>query len=73
VFLRWTLRFRDRESNSKGSTTVAVAPDLGMAFAQRDRQPVYLRTFFRLLYSWVPGEKSWSRFAAPRSLLLASP
>jgi hypothetical protein len=24
-----------------------------MALAQRDRQPVYLRTFFRLLYNWV--------------------
>ena len=32
-----------------------------MALAESNRQPFYLRTFFRLLSSWVHRSKRWSK------------
>ncbi len=58
MFVRCNLHLRDRESNSsRSAAVVTVAPDLGVAPAESDRQARYLRTFFRLLYSWVHQSK----------------
>jgi len=57
-FVRLSVRLHDRESNSQGWAAVAVAPDLGVALAESDRQSLYLRTFFRLLSSWVHHKAS---------------
>jgi hypothetical protein len=63
VFVACALRLRDRESNSRGSAAViAVSPDLGVALAESDRLPLYLRTLIRLLSSWVHSDLSCSGF-----------
>jgi hypothetical protein len=36
----------DHEPNSAGPPTVALAPNLGVALAECDQQPLYLRIFF---------------------------
>ena len=41
------VRLRDWESNSRGSRAVAtLTPNLGVALAESNRRPLYLRIFF---------------------------
>jgi len=42
-------------------SSVAVASKLRVTGAEMENMALNLRTFFRLLSSWVHGEKSWSR------------
>src|ERR671924_570665 len=44
---------QDRNRNSRRSEVVAVAADLRVPLAEDNRQAFYLRTFFRILSSWV--------------------
>jgi hypothetical protein len=41
--------------------SISLPPKLRMTSAQTEHMPFYLRIFFRVLASWVHGEKSWSR------------
>jgi hypothetical protein len=50
---------------------VSVPPKLGVTTAETEYMPIYLRIFFRVLSSWVHGEKSWSRSRLP--VLSSSP
>jgi hypothetical protein len=40
---------------------VSLTAELGVTTAQTEHMPFYLRVFFRVLSSWVHGEKSWTR------------
>lgn len=53
VFVLGDLRLGNRESSSGRPAAVAFAADLGTALPESDRQALYLRTFLRLLSSWV--------------------
>lgn len=40
------------------SSSIAVTSKLGVSGTETEHMPIYLRTFLRLLSSWVHGEKS---------------
>src|SRR5918995_5408979 len=58
--LSTTVCRRDRYPSSRLALSVSLSAKLRVTGAHTEHMPFYLRVFFRLLSSWVHGEKSWS-------------